>query len=94
MTLNPIPGKRVAEGRDFNSEGALQSNAAGQAPIRLDAADAGVVTAALEHSTTNWLVSSVESRQQRRKPPKPFTTSTLQQEARTFKLATCTYCLY
>lgn len=75
--LATVGGKRVAAGKDFDeatgriTDGVdvllLSETAARDLKSRLDSA--------------SWSVSSIEHRQQVRKPPAPFTTSTLQQEA-------------
>ncbi|HEV3381084.1 MAG TPA: type I DNA topoisomerase [Trebonia sp.] len=82
-TLIAVDGKRVAQGRDFTSVGALRDNsnilhldgeAAAALAGRLDAA-------AAQSSAPIYQVSSVERRPYRRSPYPPFRTTTLQQEA-------------
>ncbi|WP_327354442.1 type I DNA topoisomerase [Streptomyces sp. NBC_01304] len=72
--LNSVDGKRVAQGRDFNSVGQLKSDT-----LHLDEANARSLAAALENAS--FAVRSVESKPYRRSPYAPFRTTTLQQEA-------------
>lgn len=72
--LNTVDGKRVAQGRDFGSNGQLKSEV-----LHLDEANARALAAALEQ--TSFAVRSVESKPYRRSPYAPFRTTTLQQEA-------------
>ncbi|THA47590.1 type I DNA topoisomerase [Streptomyces sp. A1136] len=72
--LNTVDGKRVAQGRDFGSNGQLKSEV-----LHLDEANARVLAAAL--AETSFAVRSVESKPYRRSPYAPFRTTTLQQEA-------------
>ncbi|MFG2991058.1 type I DNA topoisomerase [Streptomyces sp. NPDC048257] len=72
--LNTVDGKRVAQGRDFGSNGQLKSEV-----LHLDEANARALAAALEGAT--FAVRSVESKPYRRSPYAPFRTTTLQQEA-------------
>ncbi|MFD7707548.1 type I DNA topoisomerase [Streptomyces sp. NPDC059786] len=73
--LNTVDGRRVAQGRDFDSLGQLKS----ANTLHLDEANARALAAALEH--TAFSVRSVESKPYRRSPYAPFRTTTLQQEA-------------
>ncbi|GGN74522.1 DNA topoisomerase 1 [Streptomyces albiflavescens] len=73
--LTTVDGKRVAQGRDFDSLGRLKS----ANTLHLDEANARALAAALEN--TNFSVRSVESKPYRRSPYAPFRTTTLQQEA-------------
>ncbi|WP_151477751.1 type I DNA topoisomerase [Streptomyces albicerus] len=73
--LTTVDGKRVAQGRDFDSLGQLK----GANTLHLDEANARALAAALEN--TNFSVRSVESKPYRRSPYAPFRTTTLQQEA-------------
>ncbi|MET8407983.1 type I DNA topoisomerase [Streptomyces sp. NPDC005195] len=73
--LTAVDGKRVAQGRDFDSLG--QSKGANT--LHLDEANARALAAALEN--TDFSVRSVESKPYRRSPYAPFRTTTLQQEA-------------
>ncbi|MEU1528392.1 type I DNA topoisomerase [Streptomyces fagopyri] len=73
--LTAVDGKRVAQGRDFDSLG--QSKSANT--LHLDEANARALAAALEN--TDFSVRSVESKPYRRSPYAPFRTTTLQQEA-------------
>ncbi|WP_329196276.1 MULTISPECIES: type I DNA topoisomerase [unclassified Streptomyces] len=72
--LNTVDGKRIAQGRDFGSNGRLKSEV-----LHLDEANARALAAALEQ--TSFAVRSVESKPYRRSPYAPFRTTTLQQEA-------------
>ncbi|WP_435228491.1 type I DNA topoisomerase [Streptomyces sp. Tue6028] len=73
--LATVDGKRVAQGRDFDSLGQLKS----ANTLHLDEANARALAAALEN--TEFSVRSVESKPYRRSPYAPFRTTTLQQEA-------------
>ncbi|MFD9376308.1 type I DNA topoisomerase [Streptomyces sp. NPDC059999] len=72
--LNTVDGKRVAQGRDFGSNGKLKSEV-----LHLDEAGARALATALERAS--FAVRSVESKPYRRSPYAPFRTTTLQQEA-------------
>ncbi|NBE49841.1 type I DNA topoisomerase [Streptomyces boluensis] len=72
--LTTVDGKRIAQGRDFNSVGQLKSDT-----LHLDEANARSLAAALEN--TRFAVRSVESKPYRRSPYAPFRTTTMQQEA-------------
>lgn len=72
--LNTVDGKRIAQGRDFGSNGQLKSEV-----LHLDETNARALAAALEQ--TSFAVRSVESKPYRRSPYAPFRTTTLQQEA-------------
>lgn len=73
--LQSVDGRRVAQGRDFDSVGQLKSANI----LHLDEANARALAAALEN--TRFAVRSVESKPYRRSPYAPFRTTTLQQEA-------------
>ncbi|WP_330290032.1 type I DNA topoisomerase [Streptomyces sp. NBC_00576] len=73
--LSAVDGKRVAQGRDFDSLGQLKS----ANTLHLDEANARALAAALVD--TSFAVRSVESKPYRRSPYAPFRTTTLQQEA-------------
>ncbi|WP_329412275.1 type I DNA topoisomerase [Streptomyces sp. NBC_00704] len=73
--LHAVDGRRVAQGRDFDSLGQLKS----ANTLHLDEANARALAAALEN--TRFAVRSVESKPYRRSPYAPFRTTTLQQEA-------------
>ncbi|MGX4690690.1 type I DNA topoisomerase [Streptomyces sp. JNUCC 63] len=73
--LQSVDGRRVAQGRDFDSLGQLKSANI----LHLDEATARALAAALEN--TRFSVRSVESKPYRRSPYAPFRTTTLQQEA-------------
>ncbi|MFF2194438.1 type I DNA topoisomerase [Streptomyces sp. NPDC058157] len=72
--LNTVDGKRVAQGRDFGSNGQLKGEV-----LHLDEANARALAAALQGA--DFAVRSVESKPYRRSPYAPFRTTTLQQEA-------------
>ncbi|MFM9372361.1 type I DNA topoisomerase [Streptomyces sp. Da 82-17] len=72
--LTTVDGKRIAQGRDFNSVGQLKSDT-----LHLDEANARALAAALENA--QFAVRSVESKPYRRSPYAPFRTTTMQQEA-------------
>ncbi|MFF0790645.1 type I DNA topoisomerase [Streptomyces spiralis] len=73
--LQTVDGRRVAQGRDFDSLGQLKS----PNTLHLDESNARALAAALEN--TRFSVRSVESKPYRRSPYAPFRTTTLQQEA-------------
>ncbi|MGV9337531.1 type I DNA topoisomerase [Streptomyces sp. NPDC003688] len=73
--LQSVDGRRVAQGRDFDSLGQIKS----ANTLHLDEGGARALAAALE--TTRFAVRSVESKPYRRSPYAPFRTTTLQQEA-------------
>ncbi|MCL3993290.1 MULTISPECIES: type I DNA topoisomerase [Streptomyces] len=73
--LQTVDGRRVAQGRDFDSVGQLKSAGI----LHLDEATARGLAAALENAS--FSVRSVESKPYRRSPYAPFRTTTLQQEA-------------
>ncbi|NEA48749.1 type I DNA topoisomerase [Streptomyces sp. SID10815] len=73
--LQSVDGRRVAQGRDFDSLGQLKT----ANTLHLDEANARALAAALEN--TAFSVRSVESKPYRRSPYAPFRTTTLQQEA-------------
>ncbi|MFJ9176610.1 type I DNA topoisomerase [Streptomyces sp. NPDC102360] len=75
--LSAVDGKRIAQGRDFDSLGQLKAGSANT--LQLDEANARALAAALEQ--TRFSVRSVESKPYRRSPYAPFRTTTLQQEA-------------
>ncbi|MFB7242210.1 type I DNA topoisomerase [Streptomyces populi] len=73
--LTSVDGKRVAQGRDFDSLGRIKS----ANTLHLDETNARALAAALQD--TDFAVRSVESKPYRRSPYAPFRTTTLQQEA-------------
>ncbi|MET9554266.1 type I DNA topoisomerase [Streptomyces sp. NPDC006645] len=73
--LSAVDGRRIAQGRDFGSDGRLKSDQV----LHLDEANAQALAAALRD--TSFAVRSVESKPYRRSPYAPFRTTTLQQEA-------------
>src|SRR5580765_501060 len=72
--LVSVDGNRVAQGRDFDSQGVLAEGA-----VRLDEERARSLATALEGA--EFAVRSVETKPYTRRPAPPFMTSTLQQEA-------------
>ena len=74
-TLVAVDGVRVAGGKDFDSDGRLVTSGV----AHLDLAAAEALASALAGSPCT--VSSVDERQSTRRPPVPFTTSSMQQEA-------------
>jgi DNA topoisomerase-1 len=74
-TLVSVDGKRVAQGRDFGSNGQLKTADL----LHLDGAAAGALAARLDGAA--FTVGSVERKPYRRSPYAPFRTTTLQQEA-------------
>jgi DNA topoisomerase-1 len=72
--LVAVDAKRVAQGRDFDSQGVLAEGA-----VRLDEARAKALAEALVGS--EFAVRSVDEKPYTRRPAPPFMTSTLQQEA-------------
>lgn len=80
-SLKTLDGKRVATGKDFDDNGELKpaSKKAGVVVLsRVAVERLGEIFGADE---AKWEVSEVESKPYRRRPPAPFTTSSLQQEA-------------
>ncbi|MGW4726955.1 type I DNA topoisomerase [Streptomyces sp. NPDC004291] len=73
--LATVDGRRVAQGRDFGSDGQLKTANV----LHLDEQNARTLAAAL--ADTAFSVRSVESKPYRRSPYAPFRTTTLQQEA-------------
>lgn len=72
-----VDGQRIATGKDFDEHtGKIKD---GSSVLLLDETTARDLEQKLLKET--WQVSKVEHRTQMRKPPAPFTTSTLQQEA-------------
>ncbi len=77
--LVSVDGKRAATGKDFDSEtGALLKDRVGEV-VQLDGPAAEKVTKAVAGQA--WKVIEAEEKPMSRKPPSPFITSTLQQEA-------------
>jgi len=73
--LAAVDGRRIAQGRDFDQQGALRTTDA----VQLGEHDARALASALAGSS--FSVSSVEEKPYTRRPAPPFMTSTLQQEA-------------
>lgn len=70
-----LGGKRIAQGRDFSSDGELENDV-----FLLTADQAEKLVAALK-TAGSVAVASLEAKPYTRRPAAPFTTSTLQQEA-------------
>ena len=77
--LSAVDGRRIAQGRDFGSDGQLKTGRDGNQALHLDEENARALAAAL--ADTSFAVRSVESKPYRRSPYAPFRTTTLQQEA-------------
>lgn len=79
--LTKLSGVRLATGKDFAEEtGKLKTNlTAGENVIVLSEDDAKRLAEELKNAS--WQVAKVDTRQSKRSPAPPFTTSTLQQEA-------------
>jgi DNA topoisomerase-1 len=83
--LSALDGRRIAQGRDFTSDGTLRAVAepsktsANGVPLVLDGDSAGALARRLDGA--DFAVSSVERKPYRRSPYAPFRTTTLQQEA-------------
>ncbi|MFT7670812.1 MAG: DNA topoisomerase-1 [Planctomycetota bacterium] len=79
--LSSLDGKRIARGKDFDSEtGLLKSGDGKSADVCL--IDEPMATQLVEDlGKSDWKVSSVERKPYTDRPAPPFTTSTLQQEA-------------
>jgi DNA topoisomerase I len=78
VRLTTVDGRRVAQGRDFGSDGALKA-AVRDTVVHLDEARSTALAGSLRHST--FTVRGVDSKPYRRSPYAPFRTTTLQQEA-------------
>lgn len=75
--LTKVDGKRLATGKDFDeSTGKIKE---GVDVLLMNEEQAKSLSEKIK--TLPWTVSKIEQRKQNRKPPAPFTTSTLQQEA-------------
>ena len=75
-----IDGKRIASSRDFDEKGKLKAaKKDGEFAVVLSESDAKKLSEVLKDA--NFRVKSVESKPNKRTPPAPFMTSTLQQEA-------------
>ncbi|MGI9017996.1 MAG: type I DNA topoisomerase [Euzebya sp.] len=73
--MTSLAGQRLAGGKDFDQQGRLVTAKV----IRLDQTRAQAIEAGLVKA--DFTVTSVETKPYRSKPPAPFSTSTLQQEA-------------
>ncbi|HYY19867.1 MAG TPA: type I DNA topoisomerase, partial [Streptosporangiaceae bacterium] len=78
-TLVTVDGKRVAQGRDFNSVGQLKANDSRGDVLHLDGTAAAELAGRLQSAA--FAVKSVERKPFKRSPYAPFRTTTLQQEA-------------
>jgi DNA topoisomerase-1 len=72
--LAAVGGRKVAQGRDFASDGSLRGT-----PLALDQATAVALAERLR--AASYAVAAVEARPYTRRPYAPFRTTTLQQEA-------------
>jgi len=72
--LVEVDGRRVAGGKDFSLTGELLETSPA---LWLQETDASELVAV----ATGWHVGQVTRKEQRRRPPRPFTTSALQQES-------------
>jgi DNA topoisomerase-1 len=79
-TLVTVDGRRVAQGRDFTTQGELKADPK-QPVLHLDGAGAAALADRLRARDASFTVSSVERKPYRRSPYAPFRTTTLQQEA-------------
>ena len=77
--LSTVDGRRVAQGRDFGSDGQLKAQAGVVNVVHLTEVTAKALALALRDS--DFSVRSVERKPYRRSPYAPFRTTTLQQEA-------------
>ena len=75
--LVSVDGRKIAQGRDFSSEGVLKD--ASSPPLHIDGERAAALASGLREQT--FEVRSVDSKPYTRKPYAPFRTTTLQQEA-------------
>ncbi|MGH3358462.1 MAG: type I DNA topoisomerase, partial [Nocardioidaceae bacterium] len=75
--LVSVDGRKVAQGRDFSSEGVLKDQA--NPPLHIDGERAAALAGALRDQT--FEVRAVDSKPYTRRPYAPFRTTTLQQEA-------------
>jgi DNA topoisomerase I len=75
--LVAVGGKKIATGKDFDEHTGRLTE--GSDVLLLSEADARALESRLRNA--RWQVTSIEQREQMRRPPAPFTTSTLQQEA-------------
>jgi len=76
--LTHVAQQRVAQGRDFDTHGALVTKGSEQI-VQLDQRRAEALASVLR--TASYTVHSIESRPYTRKPYAPFRTTTMQQEA-------------
>ena len=74
--LARLEGRRIAQGSDFDDNGALKADV-----IALDERAADTLVDALRAPTATFTVAKLETKPYSRRPAAPFTTSTLQQEA-------------
>ncbi|MCL4138297.1 UNVERIFIED_CONTAM: hypothetical protein GTU68_066933 [Idotea baltica] len=77
--LVSLDGKRIARGKDFDSETGKLKSEDGKGVVLIDEKMAGELATKLK--TSDWSVESVERKPYTDRPSPPFTTSTLQQEA-------------
>ncbi|MBV7363362.1 type I DNA topoisomerase [Actinomycetaceae bacterium TAE3-ERU4] len=77
--LTHLAGRKIAAGRDFNDRGQLRPAAVKNQTICLGQEGAAAVAQAVAQKEAQ--VDSLETKESKRHPAPPFTTSTLQQEA-------------
>jgi len=77
--LIDLDGVRIAQGRDFASDGSLTQPKGKESPILVSESDAAALAEVLGGS--RYVVSSVDEKPYRRRPDPPYMTSTLQQDA-------------
>lgn len=77
--LDSVGDKRVASGKDFDENTGKIKDSVKNKVLLLDEKEADKLRERLKKGT--WTVTDLETRDQKRTPPPPFTTSTLQQEA-------------
>lgn len=80
-TLKTLDGKRVATGKDLGDDGKLTPAAQRAGVVVLSQAAVTRLGEVFGAPGATWIVTEVESKPYRRRPPAPFTTSSLQQEA-------------
>lgn len=80
-TLKTLDGKRVATGKDLGDNGKLKPAAERAGVVVLSQAAVARLGEVFGAPGASWQVAEVESKPYRRRPPAPFTTSSLQQEA-------------
>lgn len=80
-TLKTLDGKRVATGKDIGNDGNLTPAAKKAQVVVLSQEAVCRLGKIFDSPQAVWTVADVEAKPYRRRPPTPFTTSSLQQEA-------------